>query len=358
MNHVEEYDYDCPTQPDGWVRQDDLPSFNDTQDFIKGIMEVLYETGDVARLEDYVEELCSLYDIEFELKMPTIEKRKHPLMEFHLENLKEYEMNKEIVVKEQKMVEMTNSDTMMADIQNATKMCQTLMQYPHYKKLGAEGVFAIIQKARSIGLNPLDALNGGMYFVQGKVELAAGTMNQMIRKFNHSITKDKRSDETICILHGKRADNGDTWMESFSIEDAKKAGIYRNQWIKYPKDMLFARALSRLARQLFPDVIKGCYVEGEIATPNVDVNSCQLESDVNSCQEKPEPISDEQYQELEDAMGDNILLRQNILTFMKRKWGIETLQEMPVEIYAHAMNRAKQPKAPEMLGEEQQVIGE
>ena len=318
-------------------------------------MEVLYETGDVARLEDHVEELCHQYDVEFELNVPKLEKKKHPLMEFHLDNLKENKMNQEVVVKEQKMAEITNADTMMADIQDATKMCQTLMQYPHYKKLGAEGIFAIIQKAKSIGLNPLDALNGGMYFVQGKVELAAGTMNQMIRNLNHSITKDKRSDDTICILHGKRADNGDTWVESFSIEDAKKAGIYRNQWIKYPKDMLFARALSRLARQLFPDVIKGCYVEGEIATPNVDVNHHKIESDVNLCQEKPEAISDKQYQELEEAMGTNILLRQNILNFMNRKWGIDTLQEMPIEIYEHAMNRAQQQHAPEMLGEEQQL---
>jgi hypothetical protein len=33
--------------------------------------------------------------------------------------------------------------------------------------------------------------------------------------------------------------------------------------------MLFARALSRLARQLYPDVIGNCYVEGEIAMSNI-----------------------------------------------------------------------------------------
>jgi len=169
-------------------------------------------------------------------------------------------------MKEKKMNEMTKKEenTTVALVQETRELCHILMQTPHYKKMGAEGIFAIVQKAKAIGVDPLDALNGGFYFVQGKVELTSTMMNDLIRRKGHSITKDKKSDDKICILHGKRADTGDTWCESFSIEDAKQAGIYRNQWLKYPKDMLFARALSRLARQLFPDVIKGCYVDGEI----------------------------------------------------------------------------------------------
>ena len=264
------------------------------------------------------------------------------------------------------MLKDNDTETMIADINNTNKMCQALMASPHYKKMGGEGIFAIVEKAKSIGVAPLDALNGGMYFVQGKVEMTAAMMNQLIRMHKHSVTKDKKSDETICILHGKRADNGDTWVESFSIADAKLAGIYRNQWLKYPKDMLFARALSRLARQLFPDVIKGCYVQGEISDapplnapvdyPIVD-KPISVSPSVDDETQRPEMITDEQYQVLEEWMGDNLVLRQNILTFLKRKWGIETLQEMPVEIYDHAMKRAKESRrvAEEHLAEKQQM---
>ena len=164
---------------------------------------------------------------------------------------------KEVMMKKE---EITTIDM----VEEAKKLCKNLMQTPHYRKIGEEGIFAIVQKSKTVGIDPLEALNGGMYFVQGKVEMSASLMNDLIRRNGHSITKDKASDDTICILHGKRKDNNDTWKESFSIEDAKQAGIYKNQWLKYPKDMLFARALSRLARQLFPDVIKGCYVEEEI----------------------------------------------------------------------------------------------
>ena len=178
--------------------------------------------------------------------------------------------------------EVSKIDNSLMELQNTQKLCQTLMESPHYKKIGDEGIYAIVEMAKSVGINPLLALNGGMYFVHGKVEMSALMMNTLIRQSGHSITKDKKSDGTICILHGKRSDTGDTWVESFSVEDAKTAGIYRNQWLKYPKDMLFARALSRLARQLFPDIIKGCYVQGEIEiAPSLDESVADPEETID-----------------------------------------------------------------------------
>lgn len=269
-------------------------------------------------------------------------------------------------------------EQLMLDIQNTQKMCRLLMQAPHYKRMGAEGIYAIVEKAKSIGINPMDALNGGMYYVQGKVELTAAMMNHLIRADGHSITKDKKSDDTICILHGKRKDNGDTWVESFSIEDAKKAGIYRNQWIKYPKDMLFARALSRLARQLFPDIIKGCYVQGEISeapplnTPveQIDVhNESCVSSDAQNDDCVSEIVTDEpqgletitetEWHELDGWLGENHKLRQNITAFITKKWGISDLSKMPREIYDLALNRAKQAYAEseQLHGEQLQAVG-
>jgi hypothetical protein len=244
-------------------------------------------------------------------------------------------------------LEKLDSNKIITDIKNTQEMCRLLMNAPHYKRMGVEGVCAIVEKAKSIGISPLEALNGGMYYVQGKVELTSGMMNQLIRMNGHSITKDKRSDDSVCILHGKRKDNGDTWVESFSIEDAKKAGIYKNQWIKYPKDMLFARALSRLARQLFPDIIKGCYVQGEILETPVEslVQSAEeevIEPDEVVFDEPPESISEDQYYAIENALGGNDDLRDNILGFMKKRWGLESLSQMPMIIFEHSMKRAKE----------------
>lgn len=152
----------------------------------------------------------------------------------------------------------------LVQIDQTLALAARLMKTPHYAKLGETGIFAIIQKAKSIGMDALDALNGGMYFVSGKVELSGQAMNALIRSKGHSIIKDSRSTSDCCVLRGKRADNQDIMVASFSMAEAKRAGLTTAVWSKYPEDMLFWKALSRLARQLFPDVIKGCYVQGEI----------------------------------------------------------------------------------------------
>jgi hypothetical protein len=173
-------------------------------------------------------------------------------------------------------IQVYDFETAVSDFNKLSGYAKQLMQYKHYEKLGEVGIFAITQKALSLNISPLDALNGALYMVNGKIEMSSAMMNHLIRVNGHSITKDPKSDDKICILHGKRKDNGDTWTESFSIQDAITAGIYKEgPWKKYPKDMLFARALSRLARQLFADVIKGCYVEGEIIKDSLQEAECE-----------------------------------------------------------------------------------
>lgn len=161
-------------------------------------------------------------------------------------------MSKEIAIKEE-----VNFDTMLMDIENMQKMANKLMQSKHYQAMGEAGIFAIVQKAKSLGINPLEALNGGLYYVNGKVGMSTEMMACLIRQAGHSISKDPKSDNNICILNGKRADTGDTWTIRFSMEDAKKAGIAKHMYEKWPAIMLYNRAMSTLARQLFPDVIKG-----------------------------------------------------------------------------------------------------
>jgi hypothetical protein len=228
----------------------------------------------------------------------------------------------------------------LAEIEQTQRMAAALMRTPHYAKIGEVGVFTIVQKAKSIGIPVLDALNGSMYFVNGKVELSANAMNYMIRSKGHSITKDAKSTPLVCILHGKRIDNGDTWIASFSIEEAKRAGIYKNTWEKYPEDMLFARALTRLARQLFPDVIKGCYVEGEIRDA-VDAEWVEKSQDKarhvevqQIAQQAPQAprITIEQVQILDDLIAEDKELRGTVLDLLK-KHGASTLAEIPAPLY-------------------------
>lgn len=153
------------------------------------------------------------------------------------------------------------------------------------------GVMMIMLAARELGIPPMQALNGGINIIQGKVEISARMMNAMIRRAGHRI-EIKESSENACILIGKRADTGEQLTTSFSLAEAQKAGLVKpgSGWTKWPKDMCFARALSRLARQLFSDVIGIGYVEGEIKASDAEIVACQEEPFQAEVNEDPTPF--------------------------------------------------------------------
>lgn len=152
-----------------------------------------------------------------------------------------------------------------------------------YTGVGSEQkIFMILLAARELGIPPMQAMNGGIWNIQGKIEISARLMSAMIRRAGHSINV-KHSDSTKCIIEGKRADNGDTFCAQFTIEDAQRAGLSsRPVWKTYAEDLLYARAMSRLARRLFADVIGTAYVEGEIRDAKCEIISTVVE------EEKPE----------------------------------------------------------------------
>lgn len=147
-----------------------------------------------------------------------------------------------------------------------SQMAAAAEKSPHYKRWGGrDGILMILLTARELGLPPMSALNGGINLIQGKPELSARAMSAVIRRAGHEIKVTACHDD-LCQLVGKRKDTGEEMTVSFHIEEARRSGLVRQNspWTKTPSDMLFARALSRLARRLFSDVIGTAYVTGEI----------------------------------------------------------------------------------------------
>jgi hypothetical protein len=97
-------------------------------------------------------------------------------------------------------------------------------------------------------------------------------MSSLIRKRSHKIEVIEDTDEK-CTLKGTRADNGEVQTVTYTITMAEKSGLIKEKgaWKKTPQDMLYARALSRLARRLFSDVIGIGYIEGEISDSRADM---------------------------------------------------------------------------------------
>lgn len=62
MYSFADYD-DCNHALDnGYIHEDDLPNLDSARDFLVGIQECFYQTGDVDKLEDYLGELCAILD--------------------------------------------------------------------------------------------------------------------------------------------------------------------------------------------------------------------------------------------------------------------------------------------------------
>lgn len=160
-----------------------------------------------------------------------------------------------------------------SNIDNDVSALQTVAKYAVesglYTAIGAEAkIFMILMSAKELGIQPMQALNGGLWNIKGKVEISARMVNSMLRKAGIKIDI-KRLDTKGCILTGTRPDTGDICTIQFLEEDAKLAGVAgRDVWRSHPEDMYFARAISKLGRRLAPDILGTAYVEGEIAEEN------------------------------------------------------------------------------------------
>ena len=135
-----------------------------------------------------------------------------------------------------------------------------------YSSVGSEEkIFMILLAAREMGISPMRALNGGLWNIKGKIEISARLMNSMIRKAGHRLTTIEISNK-ICIIEGQREDTLEIERAQFTIQDARDAGIAnKDSWRGYTEDMLYARALSRLGRRLFSDVVGEAFTDNEIS---------------------------------------------------------------------------------------------
>lgn len=244
------------------------------------------------------------------------------------------------------------------ELQSVALIARTAHASGLYGGVGGEAkIMMILLAAKELGVGPCQALNGGIWSIQGKIEISARLMNGLIRRAGHSI-KIITSNDTICTLLGTRSD-GDSFETSFSMDDAIKAGLANgNVWKKYPADMLYNRCMSRLARRLFSDVIGQCYIEGEIREakelekleqaeceeikqsilPLKQENKLDLcENDTNTTQEPK--ISKEQLDVLMIAYAPTTPdFKDNMEKYIAKEWKVKQLEHLPAIHFNTVMN--------------------
>jgi hypothetical protein len=156
---------------------------------------------------------------------------------------------------------------------------------PDFSKGKTPAVVAVLIQGYQLQLPPLTALQH-IIPVNGLLSIKGDLAKSMI--FNSGKLKPGSwvEEETGTIEAGDymvkitatRADNGQTLSRSFSVGQAKRAGLWITEqqvngqdgwkykssaWWKYPTRMCNYRALGFIARDMFPDVMAGIYTTEE-----------------------------------------------------------------------------------------------
>ena len=134
----------------------------------------------------------------------------------------------------------------------------------------AEAAVVIMLKGRELDIPPMQAF-ASIYVVKGKPTIGAQLMGALILREGHSYHVDELTDQRCVISFTRRG--GQPYTHSFTIEDAKRAGLLNNDtWTRYTKAMLFSRCMSAGARIAMPDVLAGMYTPEEL-TDSVTVDT-------------------------------------------------------------------------------------
>lgn len=129
-------------------------------------------------------------------------------------------------------------------------------------------VLAAIEYGRAVGIEPMIALQN-ITMIKGKAGASAMLIGAQLRRAGYKIETSwydktgapvaKESPEVwgCKVVVGKRGEP--TGDGVFSLTDAQRAGLLKEDsgWQRYPKDMLYARALTQAAREGAQDAVLG-----------------------------------------------------------------------------------------------------
>ena len=118
-------------------------------------------------------------------------------------------------------------------------------------------VFAALLTGRELGLGPMAAMRH-ISVIEGKPSLSAAMQLALLRRAGHQI-QVVESTATRCALIGTLPD-GTRLEVDYTLEEARAGGLLsKSNWKSYPKDMLWARCVSRYARRADAGATLGLY---------------------------------------------------------------------------------------------------
>jgi hypothetical protein len=137
------------------------------------------------------------------------------------------------------------------------------------RMLAASGYFSDVRDAaqavvkvlagQELGFGPIASMTG-VYIVKGRVTLSANLMAAAIKRHPRYDYRVVEHSDTAAVIRFLEHDK-DLGTSEFTLKDAERAQLLGGEnWKKYPRNMLFWRALSNGAKFYCPDAFAGAPV--------------------------------------------------------------------------------------------------
>ena len=118
-----------------------------------------------------------------------------------------------------------------------------------------------VMAGQELGFAPIASMTG-VYIVKGKVSLSANLIAAAVKRSGRYTFRVRKHDATVCEVEffecDKLGNKESIGFSSFSIEEARAAKLTDSAtWKNFPRNMLYARAISNGAKWHCPDVFGG-----------------------------------------------------------------------------------------------------
>ena len=193
-----------------------------------------------------------------------------------------------------------------------------------YFKDATDAAQAVVKvlAGQELGFGPVASMTG-IHIIKGRVTLSANLIGAAVKRsgrYDYQVIRLDDAECTIDFYTGAGDEVRKIGTSAFTIEDAKRAGLISgDNWKKYPRNMLFARALSNGAKWYCPDVFGGpVYTPDELGVP-VDGDTFEV-IDVT-----PEPVN-------ENGLTDEEIIAKNRTLLITRILSLNLQLATPDEI--------------------------
>lgn len=193
--------------------------------------------------------------------------------------------------------------TMRTDSLDTLTVAKMLAESGFFGEVKDAGkALAKILAGAELGVGPIASLMG-VYYQQGKVTYSANIMASAVKRSGRYTYRVRELTDKVCRIEFR--EGADVFESAFTLDDAKQGGLTEGpnsgNWKKWPRNMLFARAMSNGCKWYCPDIFGGVtpYTPDELGAEVVvsddgDMRPVVAEVVSTPTKAQPEPTSTEE----------------------------------------------------------------